>query len=113
MIMKTDAIRDTHIVIIIVLISAFSISHIFVTIYEPPFGNPNGASEKSTTFSFAAVGVFRASKVADETIDQLRAIDPQVVLALGDFSYKETAECRHDLTAPIEKRKRIAIKITR
>jgi hypothetical protein len=111
--MKTDAIRDTHIVIIIVLISAFSISHIFVTIYEPPFGNPNGASEKSTTFSFAAVGVFRASKVADETIDQLRAIDPQVVLALGDFSYKETAECRHDLTAPIEKRKRIAIKITR
>jgi hypothetical protein len=112
-IMKTDAIRDTHIVIIIVLISAFSISHIFVTIYEPPFGNPNGASEKSTTFSFAAVGVFRASKVADETIDQLRAIDPQVVLALGDFSYKETAECRHDLTAPIEKRKRIAIKITR
>lgn len=89
MIMKTDAIRDTHIVIIIVLISAFSISHIFVTIYEPPFGNPNGASEKSTTFSFAAVGVFRASKVADETIDQLRAIDPQVVLALGDFSYKK------------------------
>jgi hypothetical protein len=84
-----------------------------VTIYESPFGNPNGASEKSTTFRFAAIGVFRVSKVADETIDQLRAIDPKVVLALGDFSYKETAECWHDLTAPIEKRKRIAIKITR
>jgi hypothetical protein len=94
-------------------ISILHIYHILVTIYESPFGNPNRASEKSTTFRFAAVGVFRASKVADETIDQLRAIDPQVVLALADFSYKETAECWHDLTAPIEKRKRIAINITR
>jgi hypothetical protein len=65
------------------------IYHIFVTIYESPFDNPSGASEKNKTFSFAAVGVFRASKVAGETIDQLRAIDPQVVLALGDFSYKK------------------------
>jgi hypothetical protein len=84
--------RYTHSNNYFIDISILHIYHIFVTIYEPPFGNPNGAPEKSTTFSFAAVGVFRASKVADETSDQLRAIDPQVVLALGDFSYKETAE---------------------
>jgi hypothetical protein len=105
--------RYTHSNNYFIDISILHIYHIFVTIYEPPFGNPNRASEKSTTFSFAAVGIFRASKVADEIIDHLRAIDPQVVLALADFSYKETAECWHDLTSLTEKRKRIAIKITR
>lgn len=70
-------------------INILHICHIFVTIYESPCGNPNGASEKSTNFSFAAVGIFGASKVADEAIEQLRAIDAQVVLAYAILNTKK------------------------
>jgi hypothetical protein len=60
-------------------------------------------------FNFAAVGDFDCNSNADNTIDNIDDKNPEIVFALGDYSYKSTGSCWFNKIAPIDSITRIAI----
>ncbi len=64
----------------------------------------------SSNFNFVAVGDWGCSSNAEDTVENIIDINPELVIALGDLSYndKET-ECWFELIEPIAERTKIAI----
>jgi hypothetical protein len=44
-------------------------------------------------FNFAAVGDWGCTSDTDDTVDNIRDKDPELVLGLGDYSYEDSASC--------------------
>jgi hypothetical protein len=64
----------------------------------------------SSNFNFVGVGDWGCSSNAEDTVENIIDIDPELVIALGDLSYndKET-ECWFELIEPIAERTKITI----
>jgi hypothetical protein len=60
-------------------------------------------------FNIAAVGDFGCTTNAEETIKNIQEKEPELFLALGDFSYADTADCWIELVEPIDQITRIVI----
>jgi hypothetical protein len=57
----------------------------------------------SSNFNFAAAGDFGCNGNTEDTIDNIVDKDPELVLGLGDYSYKTSIQCWLDLLEPIDK----------
>jgi hypothetical protein len=69
------------------LISVFTMAILF----GPVYGLPD--------FNFAAVGDWGCGSNADKTVDNIAGKKPELVLALGDYSYRSKASCWFDAIA--------------
>lgn len=60
-------------------------------------------------FNFAAVGDFGCTSNTDDTVDNIIDKNPELVFALGDYSYEPTGTCWFDRIEPIDDIMRISI----
>ena len=65
--------------------------------------------EDNSIFNMAAVGDFDCNGDTEETIENIIDQDPEIVLALGDFSYDGDATCWLELIEPIADKTKIVI----
>jgi Concanavalin A-like lectin/glucanases superfamily/Bacterial Ig domain/Calcineurin-like phosphoesterase len=66
------------------------------------FAYVNQSSHGLADFNFAAVGDFGCNVNTDATVTNIRNKNPELVLALGDYSYQATADCWLTKIQPIE-----------
>ena len=72
--------------------------------------NVKGSShEQGSAFNFVAVGDWSCNSRASKTINQIVQKQPELVLALGDFSYTKSPKCWLDIIKPINDITRITI----
>ena len=67
------------------------------------------SQEQSSPINFVAVGDWSCNSRASETINQIVQKQPELVLALGDFSYTKSPDCWLDKIQPINDITRITI----
>ena len=60
-------------------------------------------------FNFAAVGDWDCTSETDDTVENIIKQNPELVLALGDFSYNGDAECWLELIEPFSEKTKIII----
>ena len=72
---------------------------------ESDNNNKNGKS----IFNFVAVGDWDCTGETEDTVDNIINQDPELVLALGDFSYSGDADCWFDLIEPIADKTKIVL----
>jgi calcineurin-like phosphoesterase family protein len=60
-------------------------------------------------FNIIAVGDFDCFPRTFETVDNIMHLDPELVIALGDLSYQDTADCWFDIVDPIDEKIKIVI----
>jgi Calcineurin-like phosphoesterase len=60
-------------------------------------------------FNFAVVGDFGCTPNADDTVDNIVDKNPELVLALGDYTYLPTGYCWFNLISPIDNITKISI----
>jgi predicted phosphodiesterase len=60
-------------------------------------------------FNFAAVGDWGCTANTNNTVNNIVSKNPELVLALGDLSYKPTADCWFQSIAPIDEKMKITI----
>ena len=74
---------------------------------------PMSILENKTTendyFSIVTAGDFGCSMRAEENIKNMESFDPDLFLALGDYSYKKSPDCWFEMTKSLEKNIKIAI----
>jgi predicted phosphodiesterase len=63
----------------------------------------------TTNFNFAAVGDWACNSNTTDTVKNIQNKDPELVLALGDLSYENTANCWLDETSSIKNKLEIAM----
>jgi hypothetical protein len=77
---------------------------------DKPQQQPNIAyAANLSDFNFAAAGDWGCFPDAKRTVNNIVGKHPELVLALGDFSYENTADCWFNIVSPIEDRIKIAI----
>jgi len=93
------------------MILTFSILlHSFLTVNDRGLGNVFGLSSTTTgDFSFAAAGDWACSSNTKKMIDNLIVKNPQLILGLGDYSYKFHTDCWLQLVDPIYSKMKIAL----
>ena len=57
--------------------------------------------EDNSIFNFAVVGDWDCTGETEDTVDNIVEQDPELVLALGDFSYSGDADCWLEMIEPI------------
>lgn len=60
-------------------------------------------------FNFAAVGDWGCTSDTDDTVDNIKDKNPEMVLGLGDFSYKDSARCWLEKIGPLDRIMKITI----
>jgi hypothetical protein len=60
-------------------------------------------------FNFVAVGDWDCTGETEDTVRNILDQDPELVLALGDFSYSGDADCWFDLIEPIVDKTKIVL----
>ena len=60
-------------------------------------------------FNFAATGDWGCSSNTNKTIISLQSKNPELVLGLGDYAYKNTADCWLEMIDPIDEKMKIII----
>jgi hypothetical protein len=60
-------------------------------------------------FNFDAVGDYGCNSNTDDTVDNIDGRNPEVVFALGDYSYQSTGTCWFNAIDPIESITKITI----
>jgi len=67
--------------------------------YTPPFLHKVLAA---TDTHFAAAGDWGCSSNTEKTVNNVKSKNPQLLLALGDYSYEKTSTCWLDLIKPVD-----------
>ena len=70
--------------------------------------NPNNKPNKSI-FNIVAVGDWDCTGETEDTVENIIEQDPELVLALGDFSYSGDADCWFDIIEPIADKTKIVL----
>ena len=69
----------------------------------------NNNNKEKSIFNFVAVGDWDCTGETEDTVKNIINQDPELVLALGDFSYSGDADCWFDLIEPIADKTKIVI----
>jgi hypothetical protein len=67
------------------------------------------ATNIEQTLNFAAVGDISCRPESNKTVSNMVSKNPEVVLALGDFSYDNSSKCWIDLMKPFENKTKISL----
>src|SRR5580765_5299931 len=63
----------------------------------------------SPDFNFVVAGDFSCNKEAKKTVDNMATKKPEVVLTVGDHSYRKSADCWFDTVSPLDTEGRLKI----
>jgi hypothetical protein len=74
--------------------------------------SPSLARTDLRNFSFGAVGDWGCSPNANKTVSNIIDKKPDLVLGLGDYSYRDTADCWFQIASPIINKKTTIMKIS-
>ena len=66
-------------------------------------------TKESDYFSIVTAGDFGCSMRAQENIKEMSSLDPDLFLALGDYSYKKSPDCWFEMTKSLDANTKIAI----
>jgi hypothetical protein len=69
----------------------------------------NNKNKGKSIFNFVAVGDWDCTSETEDTVENILDQDPELVLALGDFSYSGDADCWFDLIEPIADKTKIVM----
>jgi predicted phosphodiesterase len=76
-------------------------------------GSPNSnktiSLQPAADFNFAAVGDWGCGSNAKNAVNNIISKNPELVLALGDYSYRTSADCWLKIVDPIDAKMKIAI----
>jgi hypothetical protein len=72
-------------------------------------GIASSSTPSFSNFNFAAAGDWGCSSNTNNTIHSMQSKNPELVLGLGDFSYKNTAGCWLQMVDPIDEKMKIII----
>jgi len=67
------------------------------------------SNQSGANFNIAAVGNMGCQAEANKTVSNIVSKDPELVLALGDFSYQDSANCWIDLMKPLNNKTKITL----
>ncbi|MGI0001375.1 MAG: metallophosphoesterase, partial [Nitrososphaeraceae archaeon] len=76
---------------------------------ESDNNNNNNKNKGKSVFNFVAVGDWDCTSETEDTVENILDQDPELVLALGDFSYSGDADCWFDLIEPIADKTKIVL----
>src|SRR5687768_7433324 len=82
----------------------FVLSLLLVIMVPCLFNNDNKYAFGSNNFNFAAAGDFGCNDNTNDTMENIVGKDPELVLGLGDYSYKTTISCWLEIIEPIDKK---------
>ena len=95
---------------LIILSLALLLYILAITMNDIGHGYAFGLNNTSKAdFSFAAVGDWGCSANTKKTIHNIIDKDPQLVLGLGDYAYRDQADCWLQLINPLSSKMRIAL----
>ncbi|MGD1835641.1 MAG: LamG domain-containing protein, partial [Nitrososphaeraceae archaeon] len=66
-------------------------------------------TKENNYFNIVTAGDFGCSMRTQENIKNMESLDPELFLALGDYSYKKSPDCWFDMTKSLDKNIKIAI----
>lgn len=69
----------------------------------------NNSLQSAYAVNISAVGDWGCSSNTKDSVKNIKNKNPELVLALGDFSYQKTAKCWFDMVKPIDKITKINI----
>ena len=69
----------------------------------------NIKTSNKSNFNFVAVGDWDCTRETEDTVDNIIDKSPELVLALGDLSYDNSAKCWLEIIEPIADRTKIAL----
>ena len=69
----------------------------------------NNENKGKSVFNFVAVGDWDCTGETEDTVENIIDQDPELVLAIGDFSYSGDADCWFDLIEPIADKTKIVL----
>jgi predicted phosphodiesterase len=81
----------------------------------PPIGIPtfniiiSASAQGIPDFNVAADGDWGCNSISSVTVNKIAGKHPELVLGLGDYSYRTTANCWLDLVSPLKSKMKIAI----
>jgi hypothetical protein len=93
----------------VIALSAITISLLLTTSLAQISTQMVDAQTLPADFNFAAVGDWGCSVNTNNTVSNILLKSPELVLGLGDFSYKPTADCWFKIVDPIDEIMKIAI----
>ena len=76
---------------------------------ESDNNNNNNKNKGKSVFNLVAVGDWDCTSETEDTVENILDQDPELVLALGDFSYSGDADCWFDLIEPIADKTKIVM----
>jgi hypothetical protein len=76
---------------------------------EESDNNNNNKNKGKSVFNFVAVGDWDCTSETEDTVENILDQDPELVLALGDFSYSGDADCWFDLIEPIADKTKVVM----
>ena len=89
-----------------IVFSSFSITQIVVLLSN---NDEYKAYGSLSDFNFAASGDWGCNGRTVDTVNNIVDKNPELVLALGDLSYQDTADCWFEIIAPLDDKMKIAI----
>ena len=91
-------------------LSAIVLSHTASTAStQIAHGQTNSTTQTLPDFNFAAAGDWGYNSNTNKTISSMQSKNPELVLGLGDYSYKNTAGCWLQMIDPIDEKTKIII----
>jgi glucose/arabinose dehydrogenase len=103
-----DKLKPLAILPLLILCLAVSL-HTFLTVNDIRTENAFGLDSTSTDFSFAAAGDWGCSSNTKKMVDNIIVKNPQLILGLGDYSYRFHPDCWLQLIDPIYSKMKIAL----
>jgi len=73
------------------------------------YASPSSSTSTVPDFNFVAVGDWGCTSNTKKTVTNIIDKNPELVLGLGDYSYKPTADCWLKIVDPIDDKMKIAI----
>ena len=97
----------SHSVMAILLLSVIVLAHTAST--QIARAQTNSRALTIPDFNFVAAGDWGCNSNTNNTIHSMQSKNPELVLGLGDFSYKNTADCWLQMIDPIDEKMKIII----
>ena len=69
----------------------------------------SGQTKRTSEFSFAAAGDWGCNEMSQRTVKNIQSKEPNIVLALGDFSYQKDTGCWFKIMSPLLNKTRVVI----
>ena len=79
-----------------------SLENMQATVTNQPTAHRLVVPEEKSYYDFVSVGDWDCTEETDKTVENILKRDPNLIIALGDYSYSNSGKCWIDKIKPIE-----------